>query len=99
MSDNRDYHLYKIDRDNPWGFDVCQTRTTGVADVVYVNIVTLSVGCERVGRLAKGGAVVNRPGTRVDGYSPPRAKKLVIQVSKEGVAMRKGLGLMNEITC
>jgi hypothetical protein len=37
---------------------MCPTRTAGVADVVYVNIVTRSVGCERVGELAKGGAVV-----------------------------------------
>jgi hypothetical protein len=48
---------------------MCPTRTAGVVDVVYVNIVTLFVGFERVGELAKGGAVVNRPGTRVDGYS------------------------------
>jgi hypothetical protein len=53
-----------------------------------------------VGRLAKAVAVVNRPGTRVDGVSPLRAKKLVLQVSKHGVAMRKGLGQMrHSITC
>jgi hypothetical protein len=52
------------------------------------------VGCERVGRLAKCGAVVNRPGTRVDGYSPSRAKKLVLQVSKNGMMMGKGLNWM-----
>jgi hypothetical protein len=67
-------------------------RTTGVADVVYVNNVTRTVGCERVGELAKGGAVVGRPGTRVDGYSAPRAKKLVLQVSKHGFVESKGLG-------
>jgi hypothetical protein len=50
------------------------------------------VGCERVGELAKDGAVVGRPGARVDGYSPPRAKKLVLQVSKHGVTGSKGLG-------
>ncbi len=33
---------------------MCQTRTADIVDVVYVNIVTLSVGCERVGELAKG---------------------------------------------
>ncbi len=49
------------------------------------------MGCERVGELAKGGAVVGRPGTRVDGYSPPRAKKLVLQVSKHGAVGSKGL--------
>jgi hypothetical protein len=48
---------------------VCLTRTAGVVEVVYVNIVTLSVGFERVGELAKGAAVVSRPGTRVDVYS------------------------------
>jgi hypothetical protein len=52
------------------------------------------VGCKRVGRLAKGGAVVNRPGTRVNGYSPSRAKKLVLQVSKHGEGMSKGSGGM-----
>ncbi len=40
------------------------------------------MGCERVGELAKGGAAVGRPGTREDEYSPPQAKKLVLQVSK-----------------
>jgi hypothetical protein len=45
---------------------VCQTRTADIFDVVYVNIVTLSVGCGRVG---EGWAVVSKPGTRVDGDS------------------------------
>jgi hypothetical protein len=49
------------------------------------------VGCERVGELAKGGAVVGRPGTRVDWYSPPQAKKLVLQVSKLGATGSKWL--------
>ncbi len=49
------------------------------------------MGCERVGELAKGGTVVGRPGTRVDGYSPPQAKKLVLPVSQHGVAGSKGL--------
>ncbi len=44
-----------------------------------------------MGGLAKGGAVVGRPGTRLDEYSPPWAKKLVLQVSKHGVAGSKGL--------
>jgi hypothetical protein len=47
-----------------------------------------------VGGLAKGGAVIGRPGTSVDGYSPPQAKKLVLQVSKHWVAVSKGLGGM-----
>ncbi len=50
------------------------------------------MGCERVGEVAKGGADVGRPGARVDGNSPPRAKKLVLQVSKHGITGRKGLG-------
>ncbi len=45
-----------------------------------------------MGELAKDGAVVGRPGTRVDGYLPPRAKKLVLQVSKHSMAGSKGLG-------
>jgi hypothetical protein len=32
-----------------------------------------------------GGAVVNRPETRVDGNSSPRAKKLALQVSNTGL--------------
>jgi hypothetical protein len=36
---------------------------------------------------AKGGAVVDRPETRVDGYSSPREKKLGLQVSKIRVVM------------
>jgi hypothetical protein len=50
------------------------------------------VGCERVGGLAKGGAVVGRPETRVDRYSPSQAKKLVLQVSKHGSG-KQGAGL------
>ncbi len=42
-----------------------------------------------MGELAKGGAVVGRPGTRVDGYSPPRAK-LFLRVSKYGAVRSKG---------
>ncbi len=35
---------------------------------------------------ARGGAVVGRPETRVDGYPSPREKKLVLQVSKTGMS-------------
>ncbi len=38
-----------------------------------------------MGGLAKGGAVV----PRVDGYSPPRARELVLQVSKHGAVGSK----------
>jgi hypothetical protein len=48
------------------------------------------VGCERVRELAKGGAVVSRPGTRVDGYSPLREKKLVLHVSKLRTTRSRG---------
>ncbi len=48
--------------------------------------------------LARGGAVVSRPGTRVDGNSPPRARGLVLQVSKYGVAGNKG-GLDRDLLC
>jgi hypothetical protein len=34
--------------------------------------------------MARGGAVVGRPETRVNEHSSPRAKKLVLQVSKRG---------------
>ncbi len=37
---------------------------------------------------ARGGAVVGRPETRVDGYSSPRAKKLVLRVSKAGLPIK-----------
>ncbi len=43
-----------------------------------------------MGELAKGGAVVSRPGTRVDGYLPPREKKLVLQVRKLGTMGSRG---------
>ncbi len=43
-----------------------------------------------MGELANGGAVVSRPGTKVNGYSPPRAKELVPQVSKHGAVGSKG---------
>jgi hypothetical protein len=43
-----------------------------------------------VGELAKGGVVVIRPGTRVDGYSPPRERELVLQVSKHRAVGSKG---------
>jgi hypothetical protein len=46
-----------------------------------------------MGGLAKGGGVVGRPGTRADGYSPPRAKKLVLRVSKHRLVKSKGVGL------
>jgi hypothetical protein len=35
--------------------------------------------------LAKGGTVVSRPGTRVDGHSHHEQKKLVLQVSNKGM--------------
>ncbi len=43
-----------------------------------------------MGGLVKGGAVVSRPGTRVDGNSPPEARELVLQVSKDGEVGSKG---------
>ncbi len=49
------------------------------------------MGWVRKGKgLARGGAVVSRPGTRVDGNLPPQARGLVLQVSKHGVAGSKG---------
>ncbi len=51
------------------------------------------MGCERVrGAKAKGGAVVSRPETRVDGYSSPQAKKLVLQLSKVGLSYNNAGG-------
>ncbi len=37
---------------------MCQTGTADVVDVVYVNIVTWSMGCVRVGQVAKGGQLI-----------------------------------------
>jgi hypothetical protein len=48
------------------------------------------VGCAGVKGLARGGAVVSRPGTRVDGNVPLRARGLVLQVSKHRAAGSKG---------
>jgi hypothetical protein len=41
---------------------VCQTRTADIVNAVYVNIVTGSVGCERVGEAAKGGRLLANQG-------------------------------------
>jgi hypothetical protein len=46
-----------------------------------------------MGELAKGRAVVSRPGTRVDGYSRHEQKKLVLQVSNKGIRRAKDGGL------
>jgi hypothetical protein len=54
------------------------------------------VGCERVGELAKGGAVDSRPGTRVDGYSHHEQKKLVLQVSNKGMRREERGGMRRE---
>ncbi len=59
-------------------------KTTEVADVVYVNNVIWIMGVKGWEGQARGGAVVGRPETSVDGYSSPREKKLVLQVSKAG---------------
>jgi hypothetical protein len=57
----------------------------------YCNLIC---GVWKGGRLAKGGAVANRPGTSMNGYLPPWAKKRVLQVSTTGMMMSKGLGWM-----
>jgi hypothetical protein len=49
--------------------------------------------------LARAGAVVSRSGTRVDGNSPPRARGLVLQVSKYRVAGSKGWVERGFMTC
>ncbi len=41
---------------------MCQTRMAGVVDVVYVNIVTWYVGCERVGELERVGQLLGDQG-------------------------------------
>jgi hypothetical protein len=41
---------------------LCQTRIADIVDVVYVNIVTWSVGCESVGEAAKGGQLLANQG-------------------------------------
>ncbi len=54
------------------------------------------MGCEKVrGAKANGGTVVSRPETRVDGYSSPQAKKLVLQLSTVGLSYNNagGVGL------
>jgi hypothetical protein len=79
-----------------------RTGTTKVADVVYVNCVIWTMGCERVRGQSKGWAAVGRPETRVDGYSSPREKKLVLQV-KQGChgmqGVRLGRGYMPSKYC
>jgi hypothetical protein len=41
---------------------MCQTRTADVVDVVYVNIVTWSMGCDRVREAAKVGQFIANQG-------------------------------------
>jgi hypothetical protein len=41
---------------------LCQTRTADIVDVIYVNIVTWSVGCKRVGEVAKDGQLLANQG-------------------------------------
>jgi hypothetical protein len=53
----------------------------------YCNLIC---GVWKCGRTCKGGAVVGRPGTRVDGYSSPRARELFLQVSKHGAVGARG---------
>ncbi len=59
------------------------------------------MGCERVrGVKTRGGAVVGRLETRVDGYSSQRAKKLVLQVNKEGLFIgMQGVRLGESVMC
>jgi hypothetical protein len=58
-------------------------RTAGVIDVVYVNIVTWSVGCERVEQLL-GDQGQEWMGIRT------RPKKLGLQVRKKGIKGARG---------
>ncbi len=57
------------------------------------------MGCERVRGKAKGGAVVSRPETRLDGYSSPREKKMVLQVSKVGLSYNNAGGRVGWECC
>jgi hypothetical protein len=63
-----------------------------IADSLYINslyyyvIVVFGVWKGERSKV-RGGAVVGRPGTRVNAYSSPRAKKLVFQESKAGMLM------------
>jgi hypothetical protein len=56
------------------------------------------MGCERVGELAKGGAVVSRPGGKSGWVFAPRAKKLVLQVSKTGDNREHRVGLKQALS-
>jgi hypothetical protein len=54
------------------------------------------MGCERMRELAKGGAVVSRPGIIVNGYSHHEQKKLVLQVSNKGMRREERGGMRRE---
>jgi hypothetical protein len=43
--------------------------TADVVDVIYVNIVTRSMGCVRVGEVAKGEQLIANQGQEWNGYS------------------------------
>jgi hypothetical protein len=60
-----------------------------VVDVVYVNIVTCSMGFVRVRGVAKGGQLIANQGQEWMGIAP-RARKLVLQVSKKAGTWNKG---------
>jgi hypothetical protein len=49
-----------------------------------------------MGELAKGVAVVSRPGTRVNGHLHHKQKKLVLQVSNKGIRREERGGLRRE---
>ncbi len=55
-------------------FVVCQTRMADIVDVIYVNIVTWSVGCGRVGEAAKGGQLLANQGEEWMGIRTTRKK-------------------------
>ncbi len=52
-----------------------------IVDVVYVNIVTWSVGCERVGEVAKGGQLLANQGQEWMGIHTT-SKKAGLEVNK-----------------
>jgi hypothetical protein len=75
---------------------VCQTRTADVVDVAYVNNVTLSTGCVRVGEAAKGGQFLTNQGQSGWVFAP-RARKLVLQVSKKAGNRNEGWQVKKEL--
>jgi hypothetical protein len=59
---SKKYPAAKHYTDIYWLVLLCQSRMSDVVDVIYLNIVTWSVGCGREREAAKGGQLIENQG-------------------------------------